>query len=494
MSERDELLDRVQRGRFLIDGAWIEPGARRRFEIVTPSDESVFASVPLGEVEDIDAAVAAARAAFDNGPWPKLSPAERGAFLGRLADAIDAHNDLFSRIWSSEVGGLATYAPHMVASATAILRDYARLATEFAFVERHAPTAGGAFGLLIHEPVGVVGAIVPWNAPILMLASKLAPALLAGCTVVVKSSPEAAVEAVLLGEILQSLGLPPGVVNILMADREESERLVRHPQVDKISFTGSSAVGQHVASICGARMARATLELGGKSAAVVLDDSPIETVVNAVAPQLSMLSMQFCSALSRVIVPRPRHDALVEGLAEAMKQIKVGDPFDPATQMGPMAMKRQLERAEGYIASGKADGFTLAAGGGRPADLNRGYYLEPTLFANVSNDAKIAREEIFGPVICVIPARDEEEAIRFANDSDFGLNNSVFTADTDRALAVARQLRSGTVGHNAFRSDFGIAFGGFKKSGIGREGGRLGLQPYLEAKTVVMDEAPASYT
>jgi aldehyde dehydrogenase (NAD+) len=216
-------------------------------------------------------------------------------------------------------------------------------------------------------------------------------------------------------------------------------------------------------------------------------------VVNAVAPQLSMLSMQFCSALSRVIVPRSRHDALVEGLAEAMKQIKVGDPFDPSTQMGPMSMKRQLERGEGYIASGKADGFTLAAGGGRPADLNRGFYLEPTLFANVSNDAKIAREEIFGPVICVIPARDEAEAIRFANDSDFGLNNSVFTADTDRALAVARQLRSGTVGHNAFRSDFGIAFGGFKKSGIGREGGRLGLLPYLEAKTVVMDEAPASF-
>jgi aldehyde dehydrogenase (NAD+) len=492
MSARDEVLDRVRRGRFLIGGAWIEPGGRRRFEIVTPSDETVFASVPLGEAEDIDAAVTAAREAFDNGSWPRLSPAERAAFLGRLADAVDAHVDLFARIWTSEVGGLATYAPYMVASATAILRDYARLGTEFAFVERHAPTAGGAFGLLIHEPVGVVGAIIPWNAPILMLASKLAPALLAGCTVVVKTSPEAAVEAVLLGEILQTLGLPPGVVNIVMADREESERLVRHPQVDKISFTGSSAVGQHVASICGSRMARATLELGGKSAAVVLDDSPIETVVNAVAPQLSMLSMQFCSALSRVIVPRSRHDALVEGLAEAMKQIKVGDPFDPATQMGPMAMKRQLERVEGYIASGRADGFAVAAGGGRPADLNHGYYLEPTLFANVSNEAKIAREEIFGPVICVIPARDEAEAIRFANDSDFGLNNSVFTADTDRALAVARQLRSGTVGHNAFRSDFGIAFGGFKKSGIGREGGRLGLLPYLEAKTLVMDEAPSS--
>ncbi len=492
MSGQDELLDRVRRGRFLIGGVWIEPGARQRFEVVTPSDETVFASVPLGGSEDINAAVAAAREAFDNGPWPRFLPVERGTFLAKLADAIDAHKELFARIWTSEVGGLIGHGPFMVASATAILRDYARLGTDFAFVERHAPTAGGEHGLLIHEPVGVVGAIIPWNAPILMLASKLAPALLAGCTVVVKTSPESPLEAVLLGEILQDLGLPPGVVNILMADREESELLVRHPQVDKISFTGSSAVGQRVASICGSRLARATLELGGKSAAVVLDDSPIEAVVNAVAPQLSMLSMQFCSALSRVIVPRPRHDALVEGLAEAMKQVKVGDPFDPSVQMGPMAMKRQLERAEGYIASGKADGFTLVAGGGRPADLNRGYYLEPTLFANVSNEATIAQEEVFGPVICVIPARDEEDAIRLANATDFGLNNSVFTANADRALAVARQLRSGTVGHNAFRSDFGIAFGGFKKSGIGREGGRLGLLPYLEAKTVIMDEAPSA--
>jgi betaine-aldehyde dehydrogenase len=277
-----------------------------------------------------------------------------------------------------------------------------------------------------------------------------------------------------------------------MADRAESELLVRNEGVDKISFTGSSAVGQRVASICGARMARATLELGGKSAAVVLDDSPLETVVNAIAPQVGMLGMQFCSALSRVIVPRHRHDALLDGLASALKQVKVGDPFDLATEMGPMSMKRQIDRVEGYIASGKADGLTLATGGGRPPGLNRGYYVEPTLFGDVPNDAKVAREEIFGPVICVIPARDEEEAIALANDSDFGLNSSVFTADRDRAMKVARQMRAGTVGHNAFRSDFGIAFGGYKRSGIGREGGRLGLMPYLEAKTVILDEEPTS--
>jgi aldehyde dehydrogenase (NAD+) len=280
-------------------------------------------------------------------------------------------------------------------------------------------------------------------------------------------------------------------VNILMADREESELLVHNPDVDKISFTGSSAVGQRVASICGGRMARATLELGGKSAAVLLDDASIDTLVSAVAPQVSMLGMQFCSALSRVIVPQQHHDAVVEGLAEAMKQVRVGDPFDTETQMGPMSMKRQLDRIEGYIASGKADGFTLATGGSRPTNLNHGYYIEPTLFGHVSNDAKIAQEEIFGPVISVIPARDEEEAIRLANASDFGLNSSVFTADKERAMAVARRMRAGTVGHNAFRSDFGIGFGGFKKSGIGREGGKLGLMPYLEPKTVIMEEEPA---
>jgi betaine-aldehyde dehydrogenase len=492
MSAADSMMERVKRGRFLIGGEWVAPANRRLFDIITPSDETVFASVPCANGEDIDAAVAAARRAFDSGPWPGLSHAERGRFLVRLADAIDARSDLFSKIWTHEVGGLAAHGPYMVLAATAILRDYARLSTEFAFVERRSPTAGGNVGLLIHEPVGVVGAIIPWNAPILMLASKLAPALLAGCTVIVKMSPEAPLEGILLGEILEELDLPPGVVNILMADRDESELLVRHPDVDKISFTGSSAVGQRVAAICGGRMARATLELGGKSAAVVLDDAPIETVVQAVVPQVSSLTMQFCSALSRVIVSKHRQDELVEAMAAQLKTIRIGDPFSLDTQMGPMAMQRQLARVEDYIASGKAEGLTLATGGNRATGFNRGYYIEPTLFADVPNDARIAREEIFGPVISIIPAQDEEEAIAFANDTAFGLNNSVFTQDIDRAMQVARRLRSGTVGHNAFRSDFGIAFGGYKQSGIGREGGKLGLMPYLESKTVILEEEPSA--
>jgi betaine-aldehyde dehydrogenase len=463
------------------------PLDRRRFEIITPSDETIYASAPCADARDIDAAVAAARRAFDHGPWPRLGHAERAEYLTRIADAIDAASALFGTLWTSEVGALAGHGPAMVGGASALFRQYAAMAAEFNFAERHEPGAGGAAGILIHEPVGVVGAIIPWNAPILMLASKLAPALLAGCTAVVKTSPEAPLEAVLLGRILEDIGLPSGVVNIVMADREESELLVRHEGVDKVSFTGSSAVGRRVASICGGRMARATLELGGKSAAVVLDDSPLEVVVEAVVPQLSMLSMQFCSALSRVIVPRRRHDELVERLAASMAAVRVGDPFDPASQMGPMAMRRQLDRALGYIEGARNEGLAPAVGGGRPAGLNRGFYLEPTLFGGVGADAHVAQEEIFGPVICVMPANDEEEAIEIANASPFGLNNSVFTADVDRAMEVACRLRSGTVGHNAFRSDFSIAFGGYKQSGIGREGGREGLRSYLEAKTVILD-------
>lgn len=485
-------LDRIKRGRFFIGGKWVAPVGRRMLDVITPSDESVFASVPCATEQDIDDAVAAAREAFDHGPWPRLSHAERAAYLNRIADKIEAEKELFGSIWTHEVGGLAAHGLFMGIVGATLFRDYANLASTFQFVERHTPTAGGAVGLLIHEPVGVVGAIIPWNAPLMMLGSKIAPALLAGCTVVAKMSPEAPLAATLLGEIIEEVGLPPGVVNLLMADREESESLVRHPDVDKISFTGSSAVGQRVASICGSRMARATLELGGKSAAVVLDDSPLDVVVDSIVPQLSSLSMQFCSALSRVVIPRRRHDELVEGLASAMRSIRVGDPLDPETQMGPLAMRRQLDRVEGYIASGKAEGLTLATGGGRPPGLNRGYYVQPTLFANVPNEAKVAREEIFGPVICVIPARDEDHAIAIANDTDFGLNNSVFTANVDRAMKVARQLRSGTVGHNGFRSDFGIAFGGFKRSGVGREGGRAGLLPYLESKTVILNEEPTA--
>jgi len=483
-------LDRVKRGRFYIGGQWVEAGDRRRFDIENPADETVFARVPLAGPDDVAAAAAAARKAFDTGPWPRLAPAERGRFLRAIADGIAARASDLDAVYTGEVGALPWLASATSQGAAETFRYYAALAETFPFVEPHQPTAGGAFGFLVREPVGVVAAIIPWNAPLMLIATKLAPALLAGCTVVLKSSPEAPLEAVVFAEIVEAAGLPPGVVNVIMADREESALLVRNADVDKVSFTGSSAAGRQVASVCGSRMARSTLELGGKSAAVVFDDYPVEAVVQALVPPMCMMAMQYCAALSRVIVSRSRHDRLVEALAEGIGGIRLGAPADPAAQMGPLSMRRQFARVQDYVSKGVAEGATLATGGRRAEQFDRGFYFTPTLFANVDNRSTIAREEIFGPVVCVIPAEDEADAIRLANDSDFGLNGTIFSADPGRAYAAARELRAGTVGVNAFRSDFGIAFGGFKQSGIGREGGREGLLPYLESKTIITDTDP----
>jgi aldehyde dehydrogenase (NAD+) len=339
----------------------------------------------------------------------------------------------------------------------------------------------------------VVGAIIPWNGPIIMIAYKVAPALLAGCTVIVKASPEAPGAAYIFAEIAEEIGLPAGVLNVVTANREASEALVTNPGVDKITFTGSSATGRRIASLCGERIARYTLELGGKSAAVILDDYDIETAAQAIAGPACALTGQVCSSLTRIIVNRRRHDELVGALSAQLAQVKVGDPFDAATGMGPVATQRQRNRVETLIAKGRAEGTQLALGGGRPKHLQTGFFVEPTLFANVDNHSTVAREEIFGPVLSVIPAEDESQAIALANDTVYGLNNSVFTNDPDRAYAAARQLRSGTVGHNMFRSDFGIAFGGFKQSGVGREGGVEGLLPFLESKTLILEGLPKQW-
>jgi aldehyde dehydrogenase (NAD+) len=370
-------------------------------------------------------------------------------------------------------------------------RYYAGLAEDFAFEERHPPTSGGKVGLLVREPVGVVGAIIPWNGPIGLIGHKVAPALLAGCTVILKASPEAPGEAYLVAEIAEQIGLPRGVLNVVTADRPVSELLVRDPRVDKITFTDSTAAGRRIASLCGERIARVTLELGGKSAAVILDDYDLSTAAATIAKRACFMTGQVCSSLTRIIVTQNRHDDLVEALGDSLSQIRVGDAFDTESGMGPLAMQRQRERVEGYIAKGVEEGATLASGGHRPDNLSRGWFIEPTVFGNVDNASTIAQEEIFGPVLSVIPAESQQQAVDIANDTIYGLNNSVFTNDVDRAYDVARQLRSGTVGHNSFRTDFGIAFGGFKQSGIGREGGRDGLLPFLEAKTIILEGEPS---
>ena len=477
--------------KLFIGGAWVAATSGRSIDVINPATEMVYATVAEAGTEDVARAVAAAREAFDNGPWSRLTPVERAAWLRRLADALDARTEDFARVWSSEMGVVFSLARMMSGGLSASYRSYAEIAESFAFVEERPTASGAKLGLLVHEPVGVVGAIVPWNAPAMLAALKVAPALAAGCTVVLKSSPEAPGHGLLLAEAAESIGLPAGVLNVITADRDASEALVRDPRIDKISFTGSSATGAHIASILGERMARYTMELGGKSAAIILDDYDIATAATALARRAPDMTGQVCAALTRVVVPRARHDAMLEALSAAFAKVKLGDPFDPETRMGPLATARQRDRVEAYLASGKESGATIGTGGGRPAHLNRGWFIEPTVFGHVDPASRIAREEIFGPVLCVIPAADEADAVRIANESEFGLNNAVFTNDIDRAYAVARQLRSGTVGHNGQRMDFTIAFGGFKMSGIGREGGIEGLRPYLESKTVLLQGRPA---
>ena len=477
--------------RFFIGGEWVEPSSTSVIEVVDSASEEVFLIVAEAQTADVDCAVAAARQAFDSGPWPRMSPHERAVYLNRIADGLATRGDALADSWSQESGVLRSMSAHAVTGLVANFRYYAGLADSFAWEERHTSQFGQP-ALLVREPVGVVAAIVPWNAPAQLMVQKVAPALIAGCAVIIKASPEAPSSPYILAEVCEEAGLPAGVINVLTADRAVSELLVRNPGVDKVSFTGSTAAGRRIASICGERVARFTLELGGKSPALILDDYDLGKAAESLARATPVMTGQVCASLTRIIVSEKRQDDFVEALSLAFAQIKVGDPFDPASQMGPLAIERQRDRVEHYIAVGKAEGARLVCGGGRPSNLNRGFYIEPTVFADVDNSSVIAREEIFGPVLSVIPARDEEQAIAIANDSIFGLNASVFTNDPERAYAVGRRLRSGTVGHNAFKADFSIAFGGFKQSGIGREGGVEGLLPYLETKTMIFETAPAA--
>ncbi|MHA6730244.1 aldehyde dehydrogenase [Devosia sp. A369] len=478
--------------KIFIGGEWVSSSGDTKITVTNSATEERFMTVPEATEADVDRAVAAAREAFDKGPWPRMTPQERAGYIEALADALTRLADQNAVIWTAETGTL-----HKIAKPSSVglgdqYRFYAQLSRTYPFVEEHPSRSGGKHALIIREPVGVVGAIVPWNSPMSSLAKKVGAALAAGCTVVVKASPEAPGSAYLLAEACEAANMPPGVVNVLTADRAVSERLVRHPGVDKIAFTGSTAAGRRIGAICGERVARCTLELGGKSPAVVLDDFSIEDAAKRLAARATFLTGQACAALTRVIVTRKRHDELLEALNASFQTVRVGNPFDADIDMGPLATSRQRERVEGYIAKGQAEGAKLVTGGGRPSHLSRGFFVEPTLFGDVDNQSTIAQEEIFGPVLTVIAADNEEQAIEFANDTVYGLNASIFTEDADRAFAVARQLRSGTVGHNEWRPEFNLAFGGFKQSGIGREGGVEGFKNYLETKVVVMDEIPAA--
>jgi aldehyde dehydrogenase (NAD+) len=475
--------------RIYIDGQWIPAHSGRMIELVSPNSEQVVAAVAEADDTDMDAAVAAARAAFDRGPWPRMAPAERGVYLMKMLEHLRARESELAKAWTAQMGGLASFAGPMHMGANMTFEMIAKMADTFQFVEKR-PTHVAHTALIAYEAVGVVAAIAPWNGPYGIMSSKLAYGLVAGCTVIMKPSPETPLEAYILAEAAEAAGLPPGVVNLVCGHREASDHLVCNPGVDKVSFTGSTVAGRRIGSVCGERIARCTLELGGKSAAIVRDDFTTEQTAKLLAGTITMLSGQVCAMLSRVIVPRQRHDEIADAIATEMRKTVIGHSDDLATQLGPLAMKRQLERVEMYIEEGKQTA-DLICGGGRPAHMNQGYFIEPTLFANVKNDSRIAQEEIFGPVLSLIACEDEEDAIRIANDSNYGLSGSVLTHDVDAAYRIARAVRSGGVGMNGLRLDLGLPFGGFKQSGIGREGGTEGLRGCLESKTILLDGAPA---
>lgn len=477
--------------KLFIDGRWTAPKKGGRIEVVSPVSEQVVARVAEAGEADMDLAVAAARKAFDEGPWPRLAPSERGIYLRRLGVELGKRNPELCAAWTEQIGALSMVAPFMVGGAMAWVDYYASLADTFPFVETRSPFDGQGAAYVVREPVGVVVAIAPWNAPLAIMINKLVPALLTGCTVIMKPAPETPLDAYIIAEAAEAAGFPDGVVNLVTAHRDASDYLVRNPGVDKVSFTGSVVAGKRIGAVCGERIARCTLELGGKSAAVILDDADIAGAAKTLASTIAMLSGQVCATLSRAVVPRSRAAEFTEALKSELLALRVGNPYQPDVQMGPLAMKRQLERVEGYVARGVSEGATLVCGGKRPAGLDRGYYMEPTLFAGVTSRMTIAQEEIFGPVIAMLTYEDEADALRIANDSPFGLFGAIFTQDNDRAYRVARQIRTGALSHNAFKMDPFLPFGGFKQSGIGREGGTAGVLGFTETKTIVLAGAPS---
>lgn len=474
----------MHRQELFIGGDWEASAGGERFGVISPSTEEVVGEVTLASPQDADRAVAAARAAFDEGPWPRMTPAERADVLVRAAASLRKREADITAVTVDEMGCAISQAPAGQTGLVAVLFDYyAGLIREFEF--ERTVQAGPRAGLVTNEPVGVVGAIIPWNSPLTLSSWKVAPALAAGCTVLVKPAPEAPLSNFILAEALEEAGVPRGVLSVLPAGREVGEHIVKHPGVDKIAFTGSTAAGKRIMSLCGEQIKRVSLELGGKSAAVVLADADLPTVLDKIVHGAMHMSGQVCGAHTRVLVPRSVYTDAVEVAAAAAAHIKVGDPHDPETLVGPLVAERQRTRVEGYISLGVAAGARIAAGGGRPAGLPKGWYVEPTILADVDNSMRVAREEIFGPVLCLIPYTDEDDAVRIANDSPYGLSGGVWTGDPERGLRVARRVRTGSIAINGSYPPFPLVpFGGFRESGLGRELGPEGLRSFLEPRSI----------
>ena len=476
--------------KLFIGGKWVAPSSSEVIEVHSPATSELVGKVPLAVEADVNAACAAARKAFDEGPWPHMSPQERAAVLGAAVKLMEERADELKFLLAAETGQPQTIVDIMqYGAAMSAFQYYAGAADKFTWKD----IRDGIYGqtLVVREPIGVVGAVTAWNVPFFLAANKLGPALLAGCTVVLKPAAETPLSVFAMAEMFAEAGLPEGVLSIVPGGPETGRALTANPEVDKFTFTGSSAVGKEVAKVAAEKLKACSLELGGKSAAIILEDADLDSTLPMLVFSGLMNCGQACVGQTRVLAPRSRYDEVVEKLSGAVAATPIGLPDDPAAMIGPLISEKQRERVEGYIKKGIEEGARLVTGGGRPEGLDNGWFVQPTVFADVDNSMTIAQEEIFGPVLAVIPYETEDDAIRIANDSVYGLAGSVWTTNYPKAMEIASKIRTGTYAVNMYAFDPGAPFGGYKNSGIGRENGPEGVEHFCQLKSVLL---PMGYT
>ncbi|MFD6061243.1 aldehyde dehydrogenase [Rhodococcus wratislaviensis] len=474
------------RDTLFIDGEWRSPHSRVTIDVVSPSTEKVIGTVPDADDSDVDSAVSAASAAFGAGTWRGLPISERARILQLALQALEPKIADIADLVTAEMGLPTSIAHKKIPGALAAGRYFLDLAVNDTLTEVRQTMWGPA--AVVKEPVGVVAAVAPWNGPFNMAVAKIFPALVTGCSVVYKPAPETPLDAYFIAEALAAAGLPPGVFNLVTGGRATGRSLVTHPKVNKVSFTGSTAAGRQIVSEAGPRFTRLQLELGGKSAAIVLEDADVETTMRGIAMGSFANTGQVCSAFSRIVVPAAHRDKWIDAIVETAESFVVGDPFDPATTMGPLVSANQRDRVLDYVRIGTAEGAVVATGGGAPEGDGIGYYVQPTVLIDTVNSMRVCQEEIFGPVVTVLTHESVDEAIAIANDSNYGLHGGVFTSDPHAAAHVARSVHTGTFSVNSYTHNHNAPFGGVKDSGIGRELGREGIQSYYEIKTVNLTE------
>lgn len=477
----------TDRTALFIDGLWRAPDTSEIIRVVSPFTEQQIGSFPASVSTDVDAAVSAARKALRRNDWSDLSPVERARVIRRFADELEKRSEDRAAAVTHQNGmpiELARFAEG--AAPVQLLRYYAGLAESMPTEERRASQPMPGTTIVRREPIGVVAAIAPWNFPAVLSMFKIAPALAAGCAVVLKPSPETTLDSYILAEAAIAAELPEGVINIVTGGPEIGQYLVSHPGIDKVAFTGSTAAGRHIGTVCGGMLRPVTLELGGKSAALVLDDADVEETVTGLATASLLNSGQTCYMSTRILVPRSRSRTYVDAITAMAEGLQVGDPMEPSTFVGPLVSARQQDRVLSLIDQGRSEGGTVTTGGGRPADLDTGFFVQPTVFADVDNGSTIARQEVFGPVLSVISYDDVDEAVALANNSEYGLGGTVWTSDEERGIAIARRVETGSFGVNTFNLDWGSPFGGVKASGLGRELGPEGLAAYQQLKSIFL--------